>query len=54
MKIMSGKRYGKSCGLIMAASQKGAVVFCATKESEKRLLEQAKVLGVTINTMVKK
>lgn len=43
---------GKSYAMIMSASQEGAVLFCANKESEKRYLEQAREIGVTLNTCV--
>mgnify|MGYP005998070635 CR=1 FL=1 len=43
---------GKSFSMIMTASKNGAVIFCANKDSEKRVLAQAKEIGVTVNTMV--
>ena len=42
----------KSFAMIMTASQNGAVLFCANKESEKKYLKIAEELGVTINTCV--
>lgn len=49
---MSGRLVGKSLSMIMTASKNGAVVFCATKEGEQRILEKADRLGVTVKTMV--
>lgn len=45
---------GKSFNMLVTASKEGAVVFCSNVVSENRILQQAKEIGVTVKTIVKK
>lgn len=52
--IGNGRVFGKSFAMIVAASQSGVPIICATEQGEDRIIAQAKALALSVNTKVLK